>query len=406
MPNASSSLEQISYIKEVTFGVTPNTGNGRNLRFTGETLDLQITKEQSKEINSTRTISSMIPVDAMTSGGIQAEISYLEYDDFLESVLQSTYAVFGTTGVSAAASTVTFAATTLTASVATAGIDSWATLQRGQWFKVNAGADLNNGKILRVSPTVSPTTTIITLDASTPATASATVAGVTLATSRLTHGTTQTSFTIQRSNPDVNQFMGFTGQTPSKMDISIQTGGLSSISFDFMGKTAVSTGATQLPGATGASKTYDIHSGVSGSVCQLWEGGAPITGTFVKTLSLSYDNALRNQTALCTLGPIGIGAGTIVISGNMQVYFADATLFAKFKANTNSSLVFSSVDGLGNGYIFTIPVANIGSWKTNASAKDQDLMVDIAFTGLRDAANAIPALQKAIFVDRVGGLAV
>ena len=402
MPNASSSLEQLTYIKEVTFGVTPVAGNRKALRMTGETLDFQITKEMSKEINSTRTISSMIPVDASASGGFQAEPSYNEYDDFLESTLQSTYTVFGTAGISGAVSSITFTATTLTAGVATAGADSWATLQLGQWFRVTAPSNANDGKVLRVSTSVAPTTTIITLDASTPATIGGPIAACKIATSRLTHGTTQTSFSIQRSNPDVTQFMAFTGMTPSKMDFSVESGGLSSLSFDFMGKSAVNSASDLLPGTTAASKTYDIHSGVSGSVCQLWEGGLPITGTFVKSLSLSYDNALRAQTALCTLGAIGIGSGTIQISGNLSVYFADATLFTKFKNNTNSSIIFSSVDGAGNGYIFTIPVANISSWKTNSSAKDQDLMVDIQFTGLRDAANAVPALQKAIFIDRVG----
>lgn len=406
MSNASSSLAQMTYIKEATFGVTPVVGNRKALRFVSESLDFQITKEASKEINATRTISSMVPVEASASGGFQAEPSYLEYDEFLESTLQSTWAVYGTNGVQAVASNVTFTATTLTAAVATSGADSWATLQKGQWFKVNAPTDVNDGKILRVSSVTAPTTTVITLDASTPAVVSGPVVGCTIATSRLTHGTTQTSFSLQRSNPDITQFMAFTGCTPSKLDISLDSGALSSISFDFMGKSATASATDLLPGTTVPSKTYDIHSGASGSVCQLWEGGAPITGTFVKSLSMSYDNALRAQTALCSLGAIGIGSGTISITGSMSVYFADANLFTKFKNNVNSSLTFSSVDGAGNGYIFTIPVANVSSWKTNASGKDSDMMVDVQFTGLRDASNATATLQKALFIDRVGVAAV
>jgi hypothetical protein len=86
----------------------------------------------------------------------------------------------------------------------------------------------------------------------------------------------------------------------------------------------------------------------------------------------------------------------------MSVYFADGNLFDKFVANTNSSLIFSSLDTAGNGYVFTVPVANVSSWKVTAGSKDQDLMAEINFIGLRDAPNAIPALQKAIFIDRVG----
>jgi hypothetical protein len=157
-----------------------------------------------------------------------------------------------------------------------------------------------------------------------------------------------------------------------------------------------------MPGTPIPSYTSDIHSGVSGSSCALWEGGAPITGTFVKSVQLTFDNALRSQEAICSLGAVGIGSGTINLTGTLSVYFADGTLFDKFKANTNSSIIFSSLDTAGNGYVFSIPVANISSWKVGAGSKDQDMMVDLNFTGLRDASNADATLQKAIFIDSVG----
>lgn len=402
MPLASSSLVQVRYIAESIFGTTPGAGNPRNLRVTGESLDFAVTKEQSKEINSTRTITSVAPVSAAASGGIQGELSYAEYDVLMAAELQSTWTVYGTNGVQAAASTITATATTLTAGTATSGNDSWANLQKGQWFRLVHPTSANDGKLFRVSTTVAPTTTVITLDPNTPATVVASLAGGIVQTSRLTHGTTQTSFSIERASTDINQFFCYTGQTPSKMDVNIASGSLSTISFDFMGKSVNRAATTQLPGSPIASYNYDVQSGVSGTTCQMWEGGAPITGTYVKSISLSYDNALRSQEAICTLGAVGIGAGTINVSGSMSVYFADGTLFDKFKANTNTSIIFSSQDSSGNGYVFTIPVANISSWKVTAGSKDQDMMVDLQFIGLRDASNATPALQKAIFVDRFG----
>ena len=103
---ASSSLVQVRYIVEATFGVIPVTGNPKELRVTGESLDYTITKEASKEINSTRTISSVTSVTAAASGGINAEFSYQEYDDLIAATLQSTWTVFGTAGISGAASSV------------------------------------------------------------------------------------------------------------------------------------------------------------------------------------------------------------------------------------------------------------------------------------------------------------
>ena len=405
MTFASSSLAQVTYIKESTFGVIPVAGNGNKLRITGESLDFQITKETSKEINSTRTVSSVVPTTASASGGVQAEMSYQEYDDFIAATLQNSWAVFGTAGISATA-IITFTATTMTASIATSGSSDWSTLAKGQFFRIHAPSDLNDGKILRVSTSVAPTTTVITLDASTPAEISASVAGCTVNTSRLTHGTTQESFTIERASPDISQYMAYSGMTPSKMSLNLASGSLTTVSFDFMGKDATRDGSTQLPGTAVASHSYDVHSGVTGSTCLLWEAGVPITGTYVKSVSLSFDNALRSQAAICSLGAVGIGSGTINLSGSLSVYFADGALFDKFKANTNSSITFSSLDSSGNGYVFTVPIANISSWKTTAGGKDQDMMVDVQFIGLRDAANATAGLQKVLFIDRVGAVIV
>jgi hypothetical protein len=402
MPLASSSLVQVRYIPEATFGVIPIAGNPKDIRITGESLDFMITKEESKEINSTRTISSVTSVTASASGGLNAELSYAEYDPLFSAILQSTWTVFGTNGVQGTPATVTATATTLTASVAPTANDAWTGLKRGQWFRFVHPTSANDGKLFRVSTSVAPTTTVITLDTNTPATVAGSLAGGIVQTSRLTHGTTQTSYTIERAATDISQFLAYTGMTPSKLTVNIASGSLTSLSFDFMGKDASRAATTQLPGTPIASQAYDIQSGVSGSSCALWEGGAPITGTFVKSISLNYDNMLRSQEAICTLGAVSIGSGTIGVSGSLSVYFADGALFDKFKANTNSSLIFSSLDTAGNGYVFTIPVVNISSWKVTAGSKDQDLMVDLQFIGLRDAANADVTLRKVLFIDRVG----
>jgi hypothetical protein len=404
MPLASSSAVQVRYIPEATFGVTPVAGNPLNIRVTGESLNYDITKAMSTEINSTRTISSMIPTGAKASGDLNGEMQYREYDRLMESTLQSTFTVYGTAGVGTTF-TADFTATTITASVAPTTTSALTNLKRGQWFRLTTGG-INNGKLFRVSSSVSPTSTVITLDAGTPATVGSSVATCSVQTRRLSHGTTQTSYTIEKNMTDVGVFEAFTGMTPSKMAISIQSGNLSTINFSFMGKNAAMTTATALPGTPVASYSFDIQSGVTGASCQVWEGGAPLTGTFVKSLSLDYDNALREQDAICSLGSVGIGSGTIALTGSLSIYFADKTLFDKFVANTNTSLAFSTMDGAGNGYVFSLPVVNISSYQITAGGKDADMMADVQFTALRDAANADATLQKVVFVDAFGAAAV
>lgn len=404
MPLASSSSVSISIIKEATFGTTPVAGNPDALRVTGESLDFSISKEASKEINSSRGISSKVPVDASATGGLQLELSYAQSDGLIESALQGTWAVYGTNGEGIATATTSITTTLITASAATTGVNLFTILKKGQWFRIKS-AGANNGKVLRVSTVTAPTSTVITLDANTPAVASS-GESIQVQSSRLTHGTTQTSFSIERVNSDIGIYSIFRGQTPSKLNISIASGSLTTMSVDFMGKDADQNTSTYMPGTVTAAATYDVHSGVAGATNAVWLDGAPVTGTYVKSVSLDFDNALRNQSAIGTLGAVGIGSGTIDCKGSAQIYFASKDTFVKFKANTSGSLIFHSADAAGNGYAITLPVTCIDSWKSNANGKDNDQMVDLSLTALLDAANADATLRKSVFIDRFGNSVV
>jgi len=402
MALASTSRVQVRYIKESQFGVIPVAGNPKELRVTGESLNFTLNKEQSAEINSTRAVSSMVAVSAEASGGVNAELSYAEYDEFFSAVLQDAWAAYGTDGVGTSFSG-TFTATDITAAVAPTGGSAFTTLKPGQWFTVRGTGTANDNKLLRVSKTVAPTSTVITLDPGTPAVVGGPYAATVVHTARLTNGVTQPSYVLERESGDTSEFFAYTGMTASSMSLNIASGSLSTLEFSFMGKDAVADSSTNLPGTPVASQAYQIMSGVSGTSCALWYEGAPLAGTFVNSISLSYDNALRMQNAICTLGAVGIGSGTINLTADIEVYFASGRAFYdEFLANTNAEIAFTAFDVDGNGYVFTIPKANISSYTVNAGGKDADLMASISVTGLLDNGNATAALRKVLFVDRLG----
>jgi hypothetical protein len=398
---ASSGRAQLAYIKESVYGTTPGAGNGRFLRQTGESLNFDLSKEDSKELRSDRQTSGATTVDAGVSGGFNFHVQYAEYDQLIEGALQNTYTVFGTNGVSATA-TITFATGTLTASVATAGSSDWSTLQRGQWFRVNApGNAANDGKFYRVHSTTPPTTTVITLDPSTPATAAAAVANCTIATSRVSNGTTLMSFTMEKSFTDVTQFFTYRGCGVNKMSLNFASGAIADGSFDFMGKDAIRGAVTALPGATAASQTYEIQNGVRG-IGHLWENGAPITSTSIKSMTMELNNNLRGQKALGTLGNIGLGVGDFDVSGTMEAYFADGTQFDRFLNDTYTSITVGIKDTSNNGYVFQLPRVLLMGAKVVAGGKNQDIMATFDYMAFADTANAVAALQKTMFIDRCG----
>ena len=406
MPLASSSLVQVRYIKESSFGVTPVAGNPKNLRITGESLSYSLSKSSSDEINAYRAVTSMVATSAEASGSINAEMQFGEYDDLMAGVLQSTWGAFGTNGLGVAFSA-TLTGTTITAGAPTVGTSLFTLLKAGQWFTLDGTGTANDGKMFRVSKVTSPTSTVITLDPGTPATVGGPYAATVLKVSRLSNGTTQPSYTIERASTDTGEFFAYRGMTPSSLKVSISSGSLSTMEFAFMGRDAVAANATTLPGVPVASQAFPIMSGVSGTACALWGKGAPLAGTFVNSISLSYDNTLRAQSAICSLGSIGIGSGTINVTADLEVYFANGRAFYdEFLSNANMEIAFTTFDTQGNGYIFTLPQANISSYSLNAGGKDQDLMASISVTGLLDLGNADAALRKVMFIDRIGAALV
>lgn len=405
MALASTSRVTVSYIKEALFGVTPATGTVRKLRVTGESLNFSYSKETSKELNDTRSSSSKVPVSAEASGGIEGEMQFAEYDPFIEGVLQDTFKGIGGTGQSTPFSA-TLTATTITAGTATTGTSAFTTLQPGQWFGITGTGTANDLKLFRVSKVTPPSATVITLDAGTPAIPGGPFATTKIQAARLTNGIIQPSFTIQRAIPDAGEFFSFRGMTPGSMAVSLSAGSLSTVQFDFMGRDADQRNTTLLPAVVTDSQSYQVMSGVSGTSCALWAKGAPLAGTFINSVSFSYNNALRGQTALCALGAIGLASGQIECTIDIEVYFATgATFYAELLNNANIEVAFTAYDAEGNGYVFTLPAANVSTYSVNASGgSDSDLMASIQLTALRDAANPDALLRKVCFIDRIGGV--
>jgi hypothetical protein len=402
MPLASTSRVQLRYIKESTFGVIPVTGNPKELRVTGESLNYTVNKEMSAEINSSRGTTSMVPVSAESGGTLNAELSYAEYDELLSATLQDPWTVYGTNGVSTSFSA-TITATTITAAVAPTTTSAFTNLRAGQWFTLTGTGTANDNKLFRVSKVTAPTSTVITLDVGTPGIAGGPFATTVLRTSRLTNGVTQPSYTIERESADTSEFFAYTGQTASSMSLNVATGALTTLEFTFLGKDVAVGTTTRLPGTPVASQAYQIMSGAAGTSCALWYKGTPLTGTFVTSIALSYDNALRAQNAICSLGAVDIGSGTINATIDLEIYFASGrAFFAEFLSNANSELAFTAFDVEGNGYVFTLPKVNVSSYTVNAGGKDDDLMASISLTALLDNANAVAALRKVMFIDRIG----
>jgi hypothetical protein len=412
MAFASANLTQLRYKTEASFGTTP-AGNGKNIRCTDTSnLTFALTTDTSKEIRSDRQVTDSVLTGASATGSIPFELSYREYDPFMEATLQGTWGVqtkwdgtagtaWGTDGVGAAIPTSATISLdvdhhVLTAGGATSGSSIFTNLAKGQWVRLSGSSIAGQNIIAQVSKTEAPTATELHFEGL-PFVGALGDGGaaVKVNTFRLSNGTTQRSFSIEREHADITQFFLFRGMTAGKMSMSFQSGSIVTGSFDFTGKDSVRDGATQM-GTPTASLTYGIMNAVAG-VGHVYEDGVALTNTSIKSLSLDLDNSLRAQDAIGTLGAVGIGSGTCMVSGSMEVYLADGALYDKFVANENTSLSWSATDTEGNGYVFTLPNVKLKDVKVTGGSQNTDAMLSVSFDGLMD-----PVLLKTLVIDRVG----
>lgn len=373
---------------EATWGTTPTTGNYYGLRITGETLKYAIQTVQSNEFRSDRMITDLVQVAGEATGDINFEFSYGEFDSLLASALQGPWSAIGTGG--ATTGTATYVSSTgLTITGA-----SLTNLVAGQWFRiVDATTTANTGWHKAV--TVPTATTLTVASGFTAATGNA---GVVVQAARIVNSTSQTSFAIERNNADLTQFGMFNGMTPSRLSLNLTPGQILTGSISFMGKSAsAQAGTSAMPGTAVTSLTNSIYNSVS-NVFNILEAGAALTNTYAKSLTINVDNSLRGQTAIGNLANVGIAAGNSVITGTLELYFADATYLNKFINGTASTLELRiGASSTGIGYRIAFPNIKYTDGAAATPGANQDVTLALPFQALRDSTSGYQMI-----VDRGG----
>jgi len=404
MALASTSQAQLQYLEETTYGVIDTLGTPKKLRMTGEDLKFEIQTETTKEINSTRQVSDSIQVGAEASGGINFELSYHEYDSFIESLLSSTFSAFGTGGVKSLS--VIFDTSTNT--ITDDGVDGFAGLSAGQWILISDSA--SNDGIYRIA---SMTNDVLTLDSATPLKADEGAAGsgvtVTVSSSRIANSasTALKSFSIEKVFADVSQYFMFTGMVTSRLELNIATGQILTGTFGFVGKSSSRSGATQFGASASASQSYGVMNAVDGvgavsggigGILLRSAGSDLLANTYVQSMRVNIDAKLRGQKAVGVKGNAGIAPGTYSVEGTLGVYLADGSVYDEAIAGNLVTLTFPVHDVNNNGYAFTFENCKLGVPTVTAGGMDSDVILSIPFTAVAPDTST----DRMVYIDRFG----
>lgn len=375
MTFASSNRSAINVVEEVTLGVTPASPAMKALRFKGESLNYNLSNISSDEIRSDRNTANLIQVKADVAGDIDFELSYLTFEDLIEGALASDWSTLYTfTGTNVS----TTSGTPDLITSATAGFVAGG-LVVGQWVQVSGFTNPANNGFFRLSA-VSATqlsvvqTTIVTESAG---------ASVTIKGSRIRNGTTLKSYTVQRQLADVTQFFNYLGCVVNTLSLDFKTGQILTGKVGLMGMSSTNSGS-QIVGATITPANSNTPMNAVSNVASVLQDYAAMTAKF-NSLTLNLTNNVRAQTAIGTLGNVGMALGKVEVSGNIELYFEDSTMYTKYLNATAFSLSFVVQDASLQTYIVTIPNAKFESGSVVAGGLDTDIMFSATWRGIYDA---------------------
>ena len=386
MTLAATNRVGLRFIKEVTFGETPATPAFDELRYTGESLNYNISNVTSDEIRADRMTSDLVQVEGDASGDINVEVSYDAYDEFLESTLASTW------GAVTAVSEVDIDADTADDSFNTVAGDFLADgIVVGKWVKV---AGFTNSAINGYYRVVTATAAKIVV---TPAIPAIEAAGntITMSGSMLRNGTTLSSFSVQKHLQDIspNSYFLFNGVRMGQLQLSFETGSILTGVFSMMGLGA-SVNTTGVAGQTEVpAPTNEVMNAVS-NVLQIEFDGVVSTAYF-NTLNLSINNNLRAQNAIGSLPHVGIALSRLEVTGEAELYFQNNDEYTKYLNATAFSMSFRVEDSTGQSYVFTLPKVKYETGEVVAGGLDQDVFQRSTIRAIRD-----PLTDSMIQIDK------
>jgi hypothetical protein len=105
-------------------------------------------------------------------------------------------------------------------------------------------------------------------------------------------------------------------------------------------------------------------------------------GVYFQNLDFTVNNNLRGVQAIGQLGNVSVSPGQLSVTGNINAYFQDDTMYEKFVDGTEFSLSYEVTDENGDGYVFYFPRVVVGSSTMSAGGNDQDLIENMTWSAL------------------------
>jgi hypothetical protein len=389
MPISKGTAKQVGYKKESTWGTLAGAASGKLLRRVTASFNLAKETYESGEIRTDRQVADFRHGVRSAEGTLNGELSPATYSDFMAAIVARD---FSAVTVGAATNcTVTVSGTTYKIVRSTG---SWLTdgVRVGMVVRatgLTAAAD-NNRNLLVAAETATDLTVVPLNGVALTAQASATSVTLTVPGKQTfvpTTGHTDDSFTIEEFYSDIAQSEVYAGMKVNSMAVQLPATGLTTVDFGFVGKDLAQTGTTQYFTSPTAQNSNGIFAAVNGVMIV---DGAPVA--LVTSADFTVERATENATAVGSNSVADIFTGRIRVSGNLSVYFQDATFRGYFNNETPVGIVLAVTtdsSAAAQFVTFTLPKVKLGSFTKDdgelgivASTSFQALLNDVTTAGL------------------------
>lgn len=378
MSITSTNFTDISYIVEVTPGVTPATPAMQIVPTKGSSLQGNTSTVVSEAIRSDRQIDDLVVVDQEVSGALEYELSYGPYKPLLESLMQSV-------AVTASAVAQIDIGFTVTTNVIATGANDLSALKAGMFILVSGAVDPANNGVFQLS--IDATASEITLTAGAGLVTEAAGASVTITANSLRNGVaTPDSYTFLKHVTGITApvFMYYKGCQISSASFNFETGSILGGSMNVVGLTEDVTETAE----AGQSKVDTVAHTLMNSVSSLaLESSGLAAGTSFQNLNLTIDNNINAAKAIGTLGAVDLASFTLNVTADLTIYFEDKTAYDKYLQSTSFSVTATATDGNNNVIVISMPNCKFETLESPVPGKDNFFMLNGSLRALRDPTN-------------------
>lgn len=351
----------LSYAEEVSWGVLPAVAFTA-LRVLSESLSETKERTRPAEIRNTGDMAHGITTQVSAGGDVAFGVSYNTYHDLLEGMVNGSWTTpLAINGVAADISLAT--AGTITSST----VGKFTSIVVGQWIQFSGSAVAANNTYYRVTAKAGDTLTVSPAPAAndTPTGTNAAIRGT-----MLRNGVDIHTYWMQKRLAAA-LFLNYAGAYVTGGNLSAELGGFFEGSMTVLAKSEEKGTVNSSTGAVTAAPTGQVISTVNG-IQSLIVGDAVSEVITSITIDITKEGA-RGQYGLGSPDAQGMGRGSLMVNGGLEVYFSSFDLYDRYVSEADTLVSFRALDSDGAGYIITLPAVVLLNPQIVAGGPDTDL---------------------------------